>query len=282
MGRDNAVGKGDGATIRRDLPAACSGPGFNLSSEEAALAASRVLEGLELYEIDRLIEPTMSDEEAFDLPLFRVLFELGEVVARRILRLGEGALLSAVISTDADGDELAAALSDPFYRLSPRLVAASVPGVAPPDPGPLPSSRLPRILVVDDEDISLFLCQRIAASFGRVSTATDGPEAIAAFEHALLVDPFHIVMLDIVLPSASGHEVLAAFRRLERDNGTALGEGAKVIMVSAKGDYDTVSAAFRAEADAYIVKPVTRERVDAAFARLGYEPISITCAAEAT
>lgn len=281
MSRDNIVEKGEGTAIQPDRPAAISGPGFNLSSEEAALADSLASGGLELYEIDRLIEPTMSDEEAFDLPLFRALFELGEPVARRILRLGDGAILSVVIATEADSDELASALSDPFYRLSPRLVAASVPGAAPPPPEPLPSVRLPRILVVDDEDISLYLCQRLAAGFGRVSTATDAPEAVSAFEQALSSDPFQVVMLDIVLPSASGHEVLAAFRRLERENGTALGEGAKVIMVSAKGDYDNVSAAFRAEADAYVVKPVSRDRVDAAFARLGYGPLAIALASEA-
>lgn len=293
------------ALAARDPRSGSAGPGFNPTAEEASLAATLAARGLVLYEVDKLVSSSLSDEEAFSLPIFETVSSVGRLVARRLSRLGDGAVLSVLLATDRTAEALADDIFDPFYALDPSLVAAAIAGSQVPDPprgpGPeaqpaaagivsarprrkptLPAICMPRILVVDDEDISLFLCQRIAASFGRVSTATDGPEAIAAFEHALLVDPFQIVMLDIVLPSASGHEVLAAFRRLERDGGMPLGEGAKVIMVSAKGDYESVSAAFRAEADAYIVKPVTRERVDAAFARLGYEPISISCAAEAT
>jgi len=293
------------ALSARDPRSGSTGPGFNPTAEEAARASRAAAAGATLYEIDKLVSAGMSDDEAHGLPLFETLAGLGQVVARRLSRLGDGAVLSVILATGAEHEALSDSIFDPFYRLDPRLVAAAVPGTiqsalgavrttrdaelkSAPAARPqarrkptLPSVCMPRILVVDDEDVSLFLCQRIAAEFGRVSTATDGPEAIAAFEHGLLVDPFQVVMLDVVLPSASGHEVLAALRRLERDAGGRIGDGAKVVMVSAKGDYDTVSAAFRAEADAYIVKPVSRERVAAAFAKLGYEPITLVCIPEA-
>ncbi len=101
----------------------------------------------------------------------------------------------------------------------------------------------PAVLVVDDEAnirdlVSLYLT---AAGYA-VATAADGLEAL----ERLRADPPDLVILDIMLPGATGSEVCAAIRA-ESD--------VPVIMLTARtADLDKV-ALLEAGADDYVVKP---------------------------
>ena len=68
-----------------------------------------------------------------------------------------------------------------------------------------------RVLVVDDDDIVRSVTRRILEHSGyAVSTAHDGPEALAAFEREELPD---LVLLDMTMPGMDGD---ATFRELQR------------------------------------------------------------------
>lgn len=102
---------------------------------------------------------------------------------------------------------------------------------------------MPTVLIVDDEAnirelVSLYLT---AAGFS-VETAEDGREAISKV-HSLSPD---IVVLDIMLPGATGAEVTAALREFSR---------VPIVMLTARdADMDKV-ALLEAGADDYVVKP---------------------------
>jgi len=84
-----------------------------------------------------------------------------------------------------------------------------------------------RILVVDDEaDITALVAYHLAKAGYRVSTATNGTEALKAARE----ERPDVVVLDLMLPGLSGYEVLAELRK--RDETRDVG----VILLTARRD----------------------------------------------
>jgi CheY-like chemotaxis protein len=102
-----------------------------------------------------------------------------------------------------------------------------------------------RILVVDDNQINLEICQEILDRDFKVFTATNAHEALRlARQHAP-----QIVLLDIMLPGVDGLEACRRLRQLPETR------WATIIMVSAKAMPSERAAGFAAGADAYVTKP---------------------------
>jgi DNA-binding response OmpR family regulator len=108
-----------------------------------------------------------------------------------------------------------------------------------------------RVLIAEDEESILASLEFVVRAAGHdVRLARDGEQAIAA-----LADyrP-DLVLLDLMLPKASGLEVCRAVRA---DPALA---ATKVLMLTARGGSNDVSRGIGAGADAYMVKPFsTRE-----------------------
>ena len=69
--------------------------------------------------------------------------------------------------------------------------------------------------------------------------------------------------LNIMMPVMDGKQALSAIRTLERRAGLQDGWGAKIVMTTALGDYDTVRHAFHNQCDGYLVKPLSISRMEA-------------------
>ena len=107
---------------------------------------------------------------------------------------------------------------------------------------------MPRVLVVDDNPVARGLAVYALESAGmEVVEASDGDEALRRLE--LDADTTDAVVLDIMMPGLSGHDVLA--RRREQH----LAPHARVVMLSCKTDDIDVTKAFAAGADDYLTKP---------------------------
>ena len=118
-----------------------------------------------------------------------------------------------------------------------------------------------RSLIVEDDFISRCVLQEIMADYGPCDVASNGREALDAYRLRLEQDnPYTLVCLDIMMPEMSGHEVLQQLRRLDTEFGKNGQDGAKVIMTSALNDKEHILAAFRAQCDAYLIKPVSLEK----------------------
>jgi DNA-binding response OmpR family regulator len=109
-----------------------------------------------------------------------------------------------------------------------------------PDAGILAMDAL---IVEDDPDIGRLLSRGLAAEGCRVVLAASGEEAI----EAACLKPFDAVILDVMLPGASGLEVCRSLRRS--------GLAAAIIMLSARSAVSERLAGLAAGADDYIVKP---------------------------
>ena len=101
-----------------------------------------------------------------------------------------------------------------------------------------------RILIVDDEEIVIKSCLRILAGDEfQVESVQDGREALKKIEE----NPYDVVILDIMMPSIDGLEVL---RRVKETH-----PNVDVIMITGLSQVDTAVQAMKLGAFDYISKP---------------------------
>ncbi len=115
-----------------------------------------------------------------------------------------------------------------------------------------------KMLIVDDDQQSCLLLQRLLAKFGQAQVEKDGKRAVGAFVLALAQGaPFDLVCLDIMMPEMDGQTALALMRELERRWGVKPGREAKVVMTTAVTDpREATKAFFQGCATDYVTKPI--------------------------
>ncbi len=118
---------------------------------------------------------------------------------------------------------------------------------------PEPSTPRRRILVADDEPhIRRVLSTLLESNFFEVDEATNGQEAIDRVNSGT---PYDIVLLDLMMPFASGLDVLEKIREDPRRTRTP------VIILTAKGqDTDRQDALVRG-ADDFLTKPFSPKKL---------------------
>lgn len=103
---------------------------------------------------------------------------------------------------------------------------------------------MPKVLIIDDDELLLSLMQNILHGEGYTILSTaDGPRGIAIYkeEHP------DIVVLDLGLPSMNGLEVLRKIKSFD--------ENARVIVVTGYGSAESVEVAYRSGAWDFVQKP---------------------------
>ena len=126
-----------------------------------------------------------------------------------------------------------------------------------------------RCLIVEDDATSRKLLQAFLAEHAECSLAANGREAVEAFEVALYNGPFDLICLDIMMPDMGGREALAEIRNIEAEHGIGGLDGVKVVMTTALDDPANIFGSFREGCEAYVVKPVCKEKLLAQIIRLG-------------
>ena len=107
-----------------------------------------------------------------------------------------------------------------------------------------------RLLVIEDEPrILAFLRDGLEAEGFVVDGATDGAAGLAL----ALVEPFDLVVLDLLLPELDGLEVLAELRRRRSPT--------PVLILSARADVPTKLRGFDLGANDYLSKPFSFEEL---------------------
>jgi two-component system chemotaxis response regulator CheY len=119
-----------------------------------------------------------------------------------------------------------------------------------------------RVLIADDDFISRRLMQRHLEKYATCDLASNGSEAVEAFRLALKEDePYDLICLDIMMPKLDGKEVLGKIRILENKKGIENPDGVKIIMTTSISDRESVIALKALQCDAYLVKPVSKDRL---------------------
>ncbi len=114
-------------------------------------------------------------------------------------------------------------------------------------------SKPARILVVDDDpDIVTMLSTRLTSRGFKVSTASDGHQAIELTKKELP----DVVLLDVMMPGKSGWEVARAIKQDPATNAV------KIVMVSAIGAKTNEITAPIYGADAHVDKPFELDHLE--------------------
>ena len=119
-----------------------------------------------------------------------------------------------------------------------------------------------RTLIVDDDFSSRLLLQEMLSPYGGCDIAVNGTQAVEAFMLAWHEGRrYDLICLDIMMPDVDGQVVLKGIRSMEESEGILLGDGVKIIMISALSDKENVLTAFNELCDAYLVKPVIKRKL---------------------
>ena len=116
-----------------------------------------------------------------------------------------------------------------------------------------------RLLVVDDAMLMRRMIRDVALEAGWevVGEAKDGREGVTLFER-LRPD---LVTMDVVMPEMGGLEALRKIRALDPE--------ARVVMVTALDQKQTIAEAIRDGALDFIVKPFDRDRIAGLLGKIG-------------
>ncbi len=127
-----------------------------------------------------------------------------------------------------------------------------------------------RILVVEDDFVARKFLSKVLSGYGEVDIAIDGSEGVNAFRNAINEGKrYELICLDIMMPEMDGQEVLKMIRNIEYENDIMGLKGAKIIMTTALKDVDNIAKAFREQAEAYLVKPISIEEINKTLKNLG-------------
>lgn len=138
------------------------------------------------------------------------------------------------------------------FSFSTQFTQIAEPVVA--DKGVLESQNPLRVLVVDDDDICRMITARLVTSLGHeVDTATCGAEAVELAGNR--ESEYDVVMMDLMMPGMSGLEATAKIRLW------ATAEDLPIFALTAKTAPTDRQTSRSAGINAYLVKPVTREKL---------------------
>jgi two-component system chemotaxis response regulator CheY len=126
-----------------------------------------------------------------------------------------------------------------------------------------PRSTMLRALIIDDDPVNTRFLMEILSPYAGCDTADNGRAGLEAFGRALVAgQPYDLIFLDVMMPGMDGHQALEGMRHLERLQGVASSNAAKVIMVSAHDDPRTIYRAFfQGQALSFLAKPFSCETV---------------------
>lgn len=119
-----------------------------------------------------------------------------------------------------------------------------------------------RILIVEDDADTGRLLTKYLEPIGDCDLAVNGKEAVRSFRKSFREKyPFDLVCLDILMPELDGLDTLHAIRKVEERECVQIGEGCKVLMISALSDDNTIFTSFMRLCDGYVVKPIDKKQL---------------------
>ena len=125
-------------------------------------------------------------------------------------------------------------------------------------------------LIVEDDFASRLFVQKVLSAYGEVHIAVNGKEAIHAFRMSLENNvPYDLVCMDLQMPEMDGHEAIQQIKALEREFHVPFDDEVKTIIISAFSDIKNVATGFSRGADAYLVKPLEKDKLFAEIKNLG-------------
>jgi len=112
-------------------------------------------------------------------------------------------------------------------------------------------------LVVDDDFTCSYIFQTQLSRYGKCDTVTNGWDALNAYESSLNKgDPYHLIIIDIMMPDMNGYEVLKNIRVLEAQRKISFPFCSKIILATGLDDIENRQIEQKLDelSEAYLVK----------------------------
>jgi two-component system, chemotaxis family, chemotaxis protein CheY len=127
-----------------------------------------------------------------------------------------------------------------------------------------------KALILEDDYVCRLVLQRMLLEYGPVDVAGNGKEALALFLVAHKGNaPYDVVFLDVMVPEMSGHTVLREMRTFEQKTGIDKEHAARITMITALSDKESVVQAIKNGCDSYIVKPLKLQEIRQTLKKFG-------------
>lgn len=125
-------------------------------------------------------------------------------------------------------------------------------------------------LVVEDGLVNRHLLVSMLDEFGRVDTAGDGVEALAAVRAARAkAEPYDLICLDILMPRMDGQTALREIRALEANQKVDWSRRTRILMTTSVEAVEEIMRSFHELSDDYLTKPIQRAVLHAKLRELG-------------
>lgn len=136
------------------------------------------------------------------------------------------------------------------------------------------NNEIPEFIVIDDDDVSNFLCKKVIKNVypnAYVTIFSDAAEALEYLETGIIKAPRAIVFLDINMPVMSSWDFIKSYKLLDME----IKERLMVYILSSSVDpLDKVRSASSMNIYNYIAKPLTSQAVENTVSKLREEVAS--------
>lgn len=241
--------------------------GMSLTSEDAQNCDKELSMGASLYRVDKYILLGLSQQQYEELPILQDITNLGKLISVHPkweeYKVGkQEQVVKFLFATQQAEEELRMNIFDPLI-LQEHPTDKSEPIQFSPTVLEVKDLQVKKsFLIVDDDRFTALVLQKKLDPLGHCIWAKDGREAWGLVRDSLdSGKTFDCILLDLMLPFMTGREVLANLRSKEESLGIQGLDRCKVLIISALGDLENITGAFKEQADGYLVKPFTLDKV---------------------
>ena len=126
-----------------------------------------------------------------------------------------------------------------------------------------------KALVVEEDFANRLIMHKSLEAYGDVHIAINAYEAIEAFRSSLRdSSPYELICLDVMMHGIDGKNVLREIRSIEEGSGVMASDQVKIIMTTAMKSSE-IKETFKGECDAYILKPIYKDKLKETMESLG-------------
>ncbi len=127
-----------------------------------------------------------------------------------------------------------------------------------------------KMLLVEDDFFGRKMLMGLLEPHGSVDVAVNGIEALQAVQEALSAkEPYDLICLDIMMPKMDGQLTLKKIRQIEVQADLNEEQFSKIFMTTALSDRDNVFQAALSHCDAYLIKPISKAKLEAELMKHG-------------